>query len=377
MSRLLLVTKKIAGDIHGGRELLLALNRDCLQEIFEDDLFVVELESAPVRTAADLVAAMRGHIDGVNEVSLRAIVRMVREKEITQVFIDGSNMGVVASALKRENVPIKITTFFHNVEARFFLGAFSASRTLRALLVLAANYVAERKAVKNSDVIVTLSETDSRVLYRTYGRRASLIWPIAIRDKMKSALDSVVPARLERDPYLLFVGSAFYANKAGILWFVDNVAPHIRMETVVIGRGMDVMKPRLERGGKVRVVGSVEDLGHWYLGANIVIAPIFDGSGMKTKVAEALMFGKKILGTPQAFSGYEDIAERVGWVCKDSEDFVATLNSLSGLTLPAFDPQLRALYESRYSFPAARARHLQALGDRSNVGGAPPNFLGM
>ncbi|WP_159726015.1 glycosyltransferase [Methylosinus sp. Ce-a6] len=364
MSRLLLVTKKIAGDLHGGRELLLALNRDCLQEIFEDDLFVVELESAPVRTAADLVAAMSGHIDGVNEVSLRAIVRMVREKEITQVFIDGSNMGVVASALKRQNLPIKITTFFHNVEARFFLGAFYASRTLRALLVLVANYVAERKAVKNSDVIVTLSEADSRVLYRTYGRRASLIWPMAVRDKMKSTLDSVVPASLERDPYLLFVGSAFYANKAGILWFVDNVAPHIRMETVIIGRGMDAMKPRLERSGKVRVIGSVEDLGHWYLGANIIIAPIFDGSGMKTKVAEALMFGKKILGTPQAFSGYEDVAARVGWVCKDSEDFVATLNSLSGLTLPAFDPQLRALYESRYSFPAARARHLQALGDR-------------
>lgn len=361
MSRVLLVTKKIAGDLRGGREMLLTLNRDCLQEIFESDLFVVELEAVPVRSVADLLAAMNGHIDGVNKGSVDTIVRMVEREGIRQVFIDGSNMGAVASALKERAKAVEITTFFHNVEARFFLGALSASRTLRAFLVLVANYVAERKAVKHSDFIVCLSETDSELLGRTYGRRASSIFPLAIRDKMKATSDSVEAGASGRSPYLLFVGSAFYANKAGILWFAENVAPHIQMETVVVGRGMEALKPRLEQGGKMRVVGGVDDLGRWYRGASIVIAPIFDGSGMKTKVAEALMFGKKVIGTPQAFSGYEDIAERVGWICKNKDDFIATLNSLNGVSLPVFDSQLRSLYESRYSYPAARARHLQTL----------------
>ena len=43
---------------------------------------------------------------------------------------------------------------------------------------------------------------------------------------------------------------------------------------------------------------------HLAAGAALVIAPIFDGSGMKTKVAEALMHGKHVVGTPEAFSGY-------------------------------------------------------------------------
>ena len=41
------------------------------------------------------------------------------------------------------------------------------------------------------------------------------------------------------------------------------------------------------------VVGEVESLAQWYHDAYFVVAPIFDGSGMKTKVAEALMYGKE------------------------------------------------------------------------------------
>jgi hypothetical protein len=31
----------------------------------------------------------------------------------------------------------------------------------------------------------------------------------------------------------------------------------------------------------------------WYEHANLIISPIFSGSGMKSKVGEAMMFGKK------------------------------------------------------------------------------------
>ena len=79
----------------------------------------------------------------------------------------------------------------------------------------------------------------------------------------------------------------------------------------------------------------------WAIGIathKVVIAPIFDGSGMKTKVAEALMYGKRIIGTREAFSGYEDIAEEVGWVCNTKEEFVAALRTVEGESYPAFRP---------------------------------------
>jgi hypothetical protein len=77
---------------------------------------------------------------------------------------------------------------------------------------------------------------------------------------------------------------------------------------------------------------------------------------MKTKIAEALMFGKKIIGTPEAFSGYEDVADRAGKICKSADDFVSAINIAKVAFVKPFDPKLRAIYEKKYSYPAARSR---------------------
>ena len=55
---------------------------------------------------------------------------------------------------------------------------------------------------------------------------------------------------------------------------------------------------------------------------------------MKTKVAEALMYGKRIIGTREAFSGYEFNAEEVGWLCNTKEEFVAALRRVEGELSP-------------------------------------------
>lgn len=71
--------------------------------------------------------------------------------------------------------------------------------------------------------------------------------------------------------------------------------PRIGLRICIVGHGVEEMRSRLERPGKVEVVGPVDGLDEWYLNARAVVAPIFDGSGMKTKIAEALMFGKRIV----------------------------------------------------------------------------------
>jgi glycosyltransferase involved in cell wall biosynthesis len=82
---------------------------------------------------------------------------------------------------------------------------------------------------------------------------------------------------------------------------------------------------------------------------------------MKTKVAEALMYGKRIIGTPEAFSGYENVAGAAGWVCTTKEDFAAALRQVREAPPPRFDPALRALYEQHYSRDAARRRLAEIL----------------
>ncbi|MCW5208789.1 glycosyltransferase family 4 protein, partial [Desulfobulbus sp. US1] len=165
------------------------------------------------------------------------------------------------------------------------------------------------------------------------------------------------------EKFALFVGGAFYANRVGITWFVKNVVPHISIKTCIAGRGFEVYKSELEVNGKVKVIGEVDSLAQWYKNSHFVIAPIFDGSGMKTKVAEALMYGKKVVGTPEAFSGYEDIIEKAGWVCRTANDFVASIAEAEKVIKHSFDLDLREIYKDEYSLDAARQRMREVLED--------------
>jgi glycosyltransferase involved in cell wall biosynthesis len=158
------------------------------------------------------------------------------------------------------------------------------------------------------------------------------------------------------EKFALFVGGTFYANRAGITWFGKYVAPNIDIKTYIVGRGFEKFKDELEIDGKVIVIGEVDSLSEWYLKAHFVIAPIFDGSGMKTKVAEALMYGKKIIGTPEAFTGYEEISDIAGRVCRTAADFVEAIESVDEIVTSSFDKDLRSIYEEKYSYTASRAR---------------------
>lgn len=348
MTRLLYITNRSRGSAIGGREQLSRLNAQILHQICGDAFESVELDGDAG------IEKIFGYIDGVSGATIRRLCNHVRDAGVRQLFLDGSNLGKLAKAIKTSCPHVEVLTFFHNCEARFFLGALRRSMSLKALAVLVSNYLAERSAVRWSDKRICLSQRDSDQLRSLYGRGATHVSAMAMPDKLSKG--AMVPGGASKGRYALFVGGAFYANQAGIEWYCDKVAPHAPLPTYVVGKGMAAMKERLERHGNVIVIGEVDDLAPWYLGAHVVVAPIFDGSGMKTKVAEALMFGKRVIGTPEAFSGYEEIASQVGVSCIDAGEFVEALASAVQKSSPVMDRQLRRLYEERYSSEAANAR---------------------
>ena len=347
MPKLMFITPRIGEPPVGGRAMLSQLHLDCLRAILGERLVVHSLDPAPPSGIGGIAGALGGRIDGVTAESEAAILDAIRAQEIGRVYLNGSNLGRLAQAIKVAEPAVEIITFCHNVETRFFTGALRARPGPRALAVLAANHAAERMAVEASDRLIALSRRDSEELERIHGRRATDVVPMALEDQ----LDSHTPPdpRVPKGDYLLFVGGAFYANESGISWFAERVAPKIAIRTCIVGRGLEVARAALEKNPNIRVVGTVERLGGWYLEAKAAIAPIFDGSGMKTKVAEALMFGKKIVGTGEAFSGYEEVAGTAGWQCDNERQFVAALNEVATTELPRFDRTLRSLYERHYS----------------------------
>ena len=355
MTQLIYVTNhRLASDV-GGREQISRLHGQILLDLLGGG-FTVFLLDGNVGASNKLL----GYVDGVSRASIESLVAQIKHSGARQVFLDGSNFGRLAEGIKQAAPQVEILTFFHNCEARFFLGALKEKWRPRAFGVLMANYLAERLAVRYSDKLICLNERDSRQLRRLYGRGATHLSAMALQDRLPPLPEAVAPP--VAGCYALFVGGTFYANQAGIAWFAEHVAPRVSVKTYVVGRGFEQHKAHLEQHQNIEVVGAVDDLGPWYLGAQFVVAPIFDGSGMKTKVAEALMYGKRVIGTTEAFTGYEDVAHCIGSICDTSEDFVRAIAGAAGSSHTGMSWNLRLIYEQSYSLHAARGRLAAILG---------------
>lgn len=350
---LLYLTKKITPNPMGGREMLSKLNHDALSEVLGDQYVVFELPFKKLTSFLELLNALRGYFDGLSENAIEHVFEIIRQRDVRKVFIDGSNLGAFVPKLKRIFPEVEVITYYHNVEARFFWGSFLANKSFRAFGILLVNYLAERSATRLSDKRVCLHERDSHKLLRLYGRGATHISGIALVDKYSE--HRAERSILDEEHFALFVGGNFYANRDGIVWFVKHVVPRIDIKVCILGKGMESLRSELEIPGKVEVVGPVESLSEWYRSAHFVIAPIFDGSGMKTKIAEAMMFGKKVVGTPEAFCGYE-LAADAGWVCRTADDFVMAIAAAEREIDSAFYQDLRSTFLSCHSFKAAKER---------------------
>ena len=117
MSKVLLITKRIMESPIGGRELLCKLNHDMLKEIHRENYRVLELEKATQIKPNKYIGLFRGYIDGVSPDSICQAISLIHSEDIKIVFIDGSNLGSIAAAIKGKFKHIQIITFFHNVQS--------------------------------------------------------------------------------------------------------------------------------------------------------------------------------------------------------------------------------------------------------------------
>lgn len=204
----LMVTTTIYKEPTGGRGLMSKLNADVLRTLYGNHLHIYELQRSPLRGIINHYNDFLGLVDGLNAATIDEICAIVRYRNVRHVFVDGSNLGALVDVLKRRFNSLVITVFFHNVEARFFWGNFVASKSIRSLAILVANCLAECKATCLSDKRICLSERDSNLLKRIYGKNATYIAPMAMEDKLPSFGDDGEPTPYCK-PFALFVGGSF------------------------------------------------------------------------------------------------------------------------------------------------------------------------
>lgn len=342
-----------------GRELLAKINGNALQEIFGNNVVDFQMDlPQKTRSLKSILMALRGWIDGADPVVALRLGDIILENDASLVYIEGSNYGRLARAIKLRHPECKIITFFHNVEARFFWGSFKSKPSLRSLGVMLANFVAESMAVKHSNRLICLTEKDSSILKLLYGRAATDVHSLCV--------DSFSDETNNKRTYIgtefgLFVGGAFYANLEGVRWLAREVSSSCPCPIIIIGKGFESYRTELEAFPNIRVVGTVESVSEWYRDASFVVAPIFDGSGMKTKVAEALKYGKPVIGTAEAFVGYESVVNSIGYIFSDAESFASSIKSIFTRSVEFSEEELKEIFENHFSSNAKRRYFTETL----------------
>lgn len=228
----------------------------------------------------------------------------------------------------------------HNTEHRIrkMMAENSGSRIRRAYLKnLAGRLLSmETDAARMFDAIVPISEPDS-------------IWFSAVpggKPVYLSEAGTDVAERLAEpdgsSPGVGFIGSLnWQPNLDGLKWFLKHVWPHV-LKTVpcatmhIAGRGAPASAKRWLKGEKVSFEGEVDDARSFMASMNVIIAPLFSGSGLRIKIIEAMSIGRTVVATPVAVRGLPAVDRRDLFVADDPESFCTALTEVLK------DPSLRA-----------------------------------
>ena len=296
-----------------------------------------------------------GYYFGLTPKRVREIVSMAQDYDV--VFVDRSVFGIVAKRLKETGYRGHIVAFFHNVEAVYFsakyskfhfsLFTFHFSLNPMHWLVVPCADRNDRWSCRYADRTIALSHRDDDELFRRYHRRADVLIPVAFVDRCKLTTDNC--QLTTKKPLCMFLGAYFPANVEGIEWFVRNVLPHVDIRMQIVGKGMDKLKEADWMQPDIEVLANVPDLDPLFQAADIMVLPIFKGSGMKVKTCESLMFGKNIIGTPEAWSGYELDYSKAGACCFTADEFIAAIKDFCDNPRPRFNTYSRQIFTDQYS----------------------------
>lgn len=184
----------------------------------------------------------------------------------------------------------------------------AADRLLRGTVLTVESQIARRRELaltSHFDLTYVVSPAEAHALrLQVAGGRVEYLYPAA--DRVPLYRRGPPPERTIG--YMGFLGTP--ANNEGLLWFLRRVLPLIVEQTdltqfLVVGRGAsrEVEREAARFGSLCRFVGYVEDYATTLANTRVFVAPINFGTGIKTKVIDAMSLGIPVVCTPCAAEG--------------------------------------------------------------------------
>ena len=230
----------------------------------------------------------------------------------------------------------------------------------------------EIRTCRRFDRIVCMTEQD-RCLLSSFIPPAKLSWiPIGV----DSSYFQPKPSEPETNPVprLLFVGNYRHPpNREAVLFVAQEILPRLQsqfanIEFFVAGAGTSFFDPTLlQDRDAIHLMGYLPDIRTAYDQADIFVAPLHSGNGMRVKLLEAFSMGKAVVATRRAVAGFSGTAEEHLLFAETAEEFVAQITRL--LLNPALRVRLganaRKMIKEHYDWRVLRPQFLDLVENRN------------
>lgn len=232
-------------------------------------------------------------------------------------------------------VPVILGT--ENIEAEVYRQYVDA-RAIPSYILPFANFEVkrvreyEKTTWKKADVCLAVSDQDAGVI-KKQADTAVVVVPNGVS---REQFPEPFPVR-KRANTLLFIGNFSYIqNHDAALRLLRFILPHIRpaVTLLLVGRNAtqqlreEVQRANTQTPHRVKLEESFDDVRAVYAQADILVAPLFVGSGTKYKVLEAMMAGVPVVTSPGGIEGLKVKKERDVLIGESEEQLVQFTNRM-------------------------------------------------
>jgi glycosyltransferase involved in cell wall biosynthesis len=207
-------------------------------------------------------------------------------------------------------------------------------------------FFTEKIILETSDLILTFSQKDKKLIKENYNLNSEVV-SFFISDKIK--LIDYKEVILERK-FTFFGAWNRLENLEGLLWFMDNVFLFINDDVYfdIIGPGLDdSFFTKYETNGRIKYLGFLDNPYKNIAESQALIAPIFQGAGVKVKVIESLATGTAVIGSEMAFEGIDDLGDGSMFLCKIAEAYIDAINTFP-INILNKKIKTKSLFETKY-----------------------------
>ena len=255
-----------------------------------------------------------------------AIIKLIKKKKYEYVLFEGVFPSIYLNDIK-SNCNCKTIIRTHNVEHEIWRNLASNSNNIFKILI----YTFLKKQMKKwenyicskCDFLFCISKNDQLYFNKKLNKKTELL-PVSFELKQK---------KINQNFSIFHLGAMDWKpNIEGVNWFLKNVwfkklNKDAKLKLYLAGKNMPESIKNMANNSLI-VEGVIDSAENYMKNKNLMIVPIFSGSGIRIKILEGMSMGIPILSTPKGAQGIDYTDNENILICKSELDFEKAIKSL-------------------------------------------------